>query len=968
MPKPSFSAGPDCGAARRAIVLAAVMGLGIDALSARFSAQAADPPAAATRPAEAAAIRLPPATRPAQPADKKISLNFKDAPLDVVLDHLADAAGLIIVKEGQVDGRVTVQSVEPVTPEEAVTLLNTVLKANGFAAAQEGRVVRIAARDKMRKGAMPVHVGADPKEIAATDELITQVIPLKNVEALRLRQDLAPLIGPDADITANESSNSIVITDSSASIRRLVEVIGAMDVDQTSSTELRVIQLKYADAEATAKLIMSVLRPSDGAGGGQMNPQMRMMMQQQQQQGGPPAGGAGAEGRIPGGAIDQALRSGHVHADADPRTNTLIVTAPAAAMKVIEEDIIKRLDSNPVPASQLKAFKLNYADAEATSKLLGNLYKPNADRGGYPFFNPFGMMPEQSAHAKIEITFDARTNAVIVSAPAEVLASIGDLIKDLDSSPGTGSELRTFTLKNADAYDAAKMITSIFQPDEKDNGASSLRMILFGIPPSAAKGAKVVATSDDRTNTLVVTAPKEAMKAIEDLVTKLDTNTTAGESLFIYRLRNAQAANLEQVLNTLFGNTTSGQNQGQNPNQGGQPNGQQANQQNFGNRQVGNQSGANQAGGTGIGARHGTRNDQTNNQRNMPHMPSNLSQAINEMTGEVFVVADVDTNSLIVTTASKYRDTVRDIIKELDRPAPQVLIKVLVAEVTHDNAADWGTDFSVLNRRPNGNGDVVAQTLGNGAAAAANGGLIATVVENNLSVTLHALATEGKLDVLSRPYILASDNQQASITVGQEVPFITNTQLTDTGQTINTIQYQDVGIILNVTPHINPEGLVILDVSPEISQITGTTVPISAGVAAPIIAKRSADSRVAIRDGQTIVIGGMMQDQKTSTVSKVPLLGDIPLLGELFRRTQVDKTKTELLIFLTPHVAQEPDSLGGMSGDELKGTHLTPGAVSPGMFDEHLRGMDRGASTRTSPRPDPAATQPVKIIRGEQAP
>ena len=135
-------------------------------------------------------------------------------------------------------------------------------------------------------------------------------------------------------------------------------------------------------------------------------------------------------------------------------------------------------------------------------------------------------------------------------------------------------------------------------------------------------------------------------------------------------------------------------------------------------------------------------------------------------------------------------------------------------------------------------------------------------MEDNLNATLHALAVESKLDVLSRPYILASDNQQASITVGQEVPFITNTQITETGQQINTIQYQAVGIILNVTPHISPDGLVVLDVAPEISQLTGSTVPIGNGISAPVIANRSAQSRVAIRNGNTIVIGGMMQDQR----------------------------------------------------------------------------------------------------------
>jgi len=147
----------------------------------------------------------------------------------------------------------------------------------------------------------------------------------------------------------------------------------------------------------------------------------------------------------------------------------------------------------------------------------------------------------------------------------------------------------------------------------------------------------------------------------------------------------------------------------------------------------------------------------------------------------------------------------------------------------------------------------------------ANGGLVVSVLESNLNLTLHALATEGKLDVLSRPYILASD-----------------------------------------------------------------------------------------------------KDNKTSTISKIPLLGDIPFLGELFRRTQIAKSKTELLIFLTPHVALQPSSLGGMSEDEMKSTRLTPRAVEPGVFGEHMRGMQRGGIPQTQPL-DPATTQPVKMIRGGDA-
>jgi len=240
--------------------------------------------------------------------------------------------------------------------------------------------------------------------------------------------------------------------------------------------------------------------------------------------------------------------------------------------------------------------------------------------------------------------------------------------------------------------------------------------------------------------------------------------------------------------------------------------------------------------------------------------------------------------------------------------------------------------------------------------------LIAKVVETDFAATLYALQKVGKLDVLSRPYILASDNQLASIIVGQTVPIPTQSRVTDTGQTISNVEYVDIGIILNVTPHINPEGLVILDVNPQITSLSGQSVTTGPNQSAPIFDTRSADSRVGILDGKTIVIGGLMEDRKTQTISKVPLLGDIPGLGLLFQRNQTSKAKTELLIFLTPHVAAAPARLTSMSQDEMKGTKLTPHAVSPGTFDEHMRGMQRGAATDepsvTGPTTNPAATEP----------
>ncbi|HEX4795115.1 MAG TPA: secretin N-terminal domain-containing protein, partial [Humisphaera sp.] len=911
-------------------------------------AQTAPPQGPATRPATVPttqAITTQPTTRDAatrpttgpsvlvlttQPTTipSTISLNFKDTPLDNVLDFLTRTLGYQLLKDGPIEARVNITSRQPVTPEEAITLVNAALKANGFVVVREGRILHVLARDKAKKGNVPVHFGNNPEDIAETDELITQVIPIQNVNATKLRDDLKPML-PDADFIANEGSNSIIITDASATIRRLVQIIKRLDEHEAETSEIHITQLKHANAAAVAKLIEAFFKSPSG--GGAMTPQQQQQMQMMMQQGQQP--------KMPGGGSER--HGNTVITASDDRTNTLLVMANAATLKTID-GIVQQLDSqdpNPAPASQLHAFPLKFAVAEDTAKLINSVFKVQQDTGNsYSSYimRILGQSSDDKKDWKINAAFDERTNTVIVTGSQEAIAAVGQLIQMLDANPLTSSVLKVFHLRHANAYDVSKLVQDMFSP--KDEGGPRFPFLIFSDNPAPpARQAKLHVTYDDRTNSVIVTAPAEMMKGIGDVILELDADPTSEDTLFIYHLRNAQAANLEYVLNVLFGNiNTPNQNNGQNNGQNQNPN--QQNQNRFG-PDNGNGNGNNGLNGNNNN-RNNNRNNNNNNRRNrngMPGMSPNIAHAVNELTGEVFVVADPDTNSLMVTTASKYEKQVRMIIDDLDRPVPQVLIKVLVAEVTHDNSADLGLDFSILNQRPSGQGQTAAQVFG-----VPSTGVFVRIMESNLNATLHALATQDRLDVLSRPYILASDNQLADIFIGSNVPFVTSSQVTDSGQLINTIQNRDIGLDLSVTPHINPDGLVILDVDEEVQQLTAQTVPISNTTSAPVISKRSAQSRIGVMNNQTVVIGGLMEDRKTETISKIPLLGDIPGVGFLFRRTQTSKTKTELLIFLTPHVAQQPEILQKMSDDELRGTKLTPNAVEPGSFQNQMNGMHRG--------------------------
>jgi general secretion pathway protein D len=203
-------------------------------------------------------------------------------------------------------------------------------------------------------------------------------------------------------------------------------------------------------------------------------------------------------------------------------------------------------------------------------------------------------------------------------------------------------------------------------------------------------------------------------------------------------------------------------------------------------------------------------------------------------------------------------------------------------------------------------------------------------------VTIHAIAQAGKAKVLSRPSVLARNNQPATITVGQSVPLINSVRYDNFGNAINSVNYEDVGIILRVTPFIGNDGMVEMIVSPEISSLTDQSVAISTGVSVPVIAKRSADTVVVTPDGQTVIIGGLMQNNKTSADSKIPFLGDIPWLGNLFKRQGRNSSKTELLIFLTPHIVEAPAQLVSLSERERAAAQLPSKAFTEEELDRFL--------------------------------
>lgn len=366
-------------------------------------------------------------------------------------------------------------------------------------------------------------------------------------------------------------------------------------------------------------------------------------------------------------------------------------------------------------------------------------------------------------------------------------------------------------------------------------------------------------------------------------------------------------------------------------------------------------------GGFGGFGGFGGQNRQGNTSSSSTRQYNNSTQV-----GSATISSDPETGRIIVISDDETSEHISQVISNLDIPKPQVLIKVVFLEVTHNNALDFGLEGGFTTTADNGtkvNGanmfgmsglnsvatnlqfNSVGQPVSAIGAVPPGAGLY-QVLGSDYQATLRAIATAGKTEVLSRPSILARNNQPATITVGQSVPLITNVRYDNFGNAINSVTYTDVGIILRVTPFISNDGMVEMIVSPEISSLTDQTVPIANGVSVPVIAKRSADTVVVTPDGHPVIIGGMMQDNKLAGESKIPLLGDIPLIGNLFKRQIRNNSKTELLIFLTPHIVAAPAQLVALSEKERAAAVMPKNAFTEKQMEQFLNELPKNPESK----------------------
>ncbi|MBI4826882.1 MAG: type II secretion system secretin GspD [Nitrospirae bacterium] len=462
------------------------------------------------------------------------------------------------------------------------------------------------------------------------------------------------------------------------------------------------------------------------------------------------------------------------------------------------------------------------------------------------------------------ITPHPRLNMLIINDLASNIKNVLKIIDEVDIDAFENTRMQFFRLKNSDVATLSKELSDII--NALNIGREGLAIIPI-----------------ERLNSLVVfSSGPGLLKTVEAWIHKLDDEVTTGQNIFVYNVQNVDAKKIAAVLKTIYEKSSS-------------------------IPAVGTVGETTQA-------RETTRKDTAQTTKSAGAQSSSSQSTVES--GRVEIDTFESTNSLVILASPGVYKEISETIKKLDMYPKQVLIEVVIAEVNLDNTNQFGIQWSLLRSvnidgntynglAQNSASPTIAPSLIEAAPVLGDGSTGLSLILFNpdrISAMIHALASTTKLNVLSSPRLLVMDKEEASIEVGSDIPTATSTTVgTSTGTTQN-IEYKTVGIKLKIKPSINDEKTVVLNIEQEVSDKLANVVVGQAGFSYPAFSTRLTKTSVVVPDNHGISIGGIIKESNENGYQGIPLLSAIPYLGSLFRYTVLTKTRTELIIFLTPHV------------------------------------------------------------------
>ena len=502
------------------------------------------------------------------------------------------------------------------------------------------------------------------------------------------------------------------------------------------------------------------------------------------------------------------------------------------------------------------------------------------------------------------------TNVLVITDSVERLRRHLRIIRSLDV-PTAQEQFQVYPLRFADANALAALLSQLFggaapaaprppavivpaaEPSEAA-GAPTPAPVLSG--PETGPGRPVI-LADPRTNSLLATGPPGVLERLQGLVTRLDAETPPTKGVYLYRVEHLRAKELAATLTLLFRRKSGAAPEAPGGLRSGPP-------------------------GTGPEGPPGPP------PVSPPTVPAADADGDGLATGDIRVIADEPTNTLLVTASSPLWAALQPVLKRLDRKPRRVLIEILVAEITLDDSTSLGIEWALRSGRGIRIGGE-RLSVGTGLDVGAPGtvplppGLFFVLQSADILTLLQAFSRDNRVNVLSNPHVLTSENKRAQIHVGRSVPILTTQQQPTTGIAAQaqptsvittTVDYRDTGIILSVTPRIGEDRFIALDIRQEVSDAIPNLV---SQTQSPVFTKRVAETSVVVVESETLVLGGLIEERRVWEREGIPFLSRIPILGYLFGATTEAIRKTELLILVTPRVVGDDADAQSVS-EELK--------------------------------------------------
>ena len=900
----------------------------------------------------------------------RFDFNFTSQELKGVLEWLSRETDLtIIASENDIrDKQFSLINLTNVTIEEVIEQIKTVLTQYDLTLIQTDSTLLVTTFSRaMRTKGIVKSITPDPNLVEMTDEIQTYIIRLTNVVASEQVDRFKPLLNSQAHIFADTATNSLVITDVSSNIRRIVTILQVADEGERFPLKILIVPLSYADAQSLAQALTRIFEQGEGrderrsdSGGSRITAEEAKAAAEQMK-----TDGTGYE-----------VLDGTVKIIAETNSNSLVLKASEANLVFLQE-IIKDLDVPSTAQTQIRTFRLNSAAAEDVAQTLqevltgergGDRRRMDAwDRAKLRNWQREQGLDQEGIVGTVNVSHNDRLNVVVVSSDPRNFSIIEKVIQELDQEI-TQEEIKLYFLKFADAETLVPSLQDLFEGGSAGRDRERPWWERRYREPSEGGGGfgvqgEVHLVADVRLNAILISTSSQNFETIDSLIEKLDVNMPDQEwGTRMYRLQYADATNVAAVINNTY-------------------QGSSGSSRNFfyylPRSSLRNQTQGSLAGNVTAEA-YPTLNAviiSTATQRNFELItdfinsmdvptPANLKevteairleyaeaeqledvlegvwegegdsgfssfrffvmnagrqqqQDINSLRGKVTVFAESDTNTLIVTTLQRYLPDVRALIKQLDFVRGQVWIDIQILEVTLDETTKLGIELTAQENKLFG----VSPVPGNPLVGSLEGqlGLEQEISGFNLGLAtkeymalLHTLMRENKVQTLSTPSLLTRDARTATWSSGRRIPFLQSVDTTSilgeaVSQPLFNYDFIDppVGINIDLTPYIakskaGEDGKRTIGL--DINNISASNFIEFTDFNAPITDDNAISVYIDVEDGQRIVVGGIIRKKQKQVENKLPILGDIPLLGRLFKSTETAIEDTEIVIIITPHI------------------------------------------------------------------